>query len=161
MNNSFVKNEYFSYEKLKEKARREIRRLIEAEKKLEEENVMDYALNAAFSVYHLLQWRDKTSNPESNKTAHELCKEAKNQGLIMLHGIVTCNKHMTVGDSLSDRTHLDVAVSANINHLVTEKGDFLVTEKGDYIVTEDSKVVVKFDDKKAVEVLNEAMKEFD
>jgi hypothetical protein len=156
-----VSSSIFSYEELKAKAFREIKRLEKAEIGMEE-HVIDHALNAAFTVYHLLQWKNKTANPNSNTKEHELCEKSQNDALKMLHAIVTCNKHVTVTNA-HYKKDFEVKVSAaDVSYFVTEDGnDYLTTEDGNRFVTEDSRFVIKFDDKKALDVLNEAMTEFD
>lgn len=154
-----VTGDIFSYEELKKKALREIARLEEAEKKLDQQAAIDHALNAAFSIYHLLEWKSKTLNPNKNVSAHFLCENSNNLSLQMLHNIVTCNKHVTVSNS-SYNKDLSVAVSAKITFLTTEDGRHLTTQKEDSFVTEDSCITIKFDNQKAVDVLKAAYNEF-
>lgn len=59
--------EIFSYIELKKKAHREIDRLKDAESKLDELTAIDAALNAAFTIYHLIEWREHEKQTDLNK----------------------------------------------------------------------------------------------
>jgi len=156
-----VTGNIFTYENLKEKAQREIARLENAELAMDK-HVVDYALNAAFTVYHLLQWKDKESDENSNKKAGTLCEESNNPALKMLHNIVTCTKHVKV-DNPKHPTDINISPEENITEYAAEDGvTKYVAEDGiTQYITEDSKLAVKFDDKKALDILREALKEFD
>ena len=54
--NGEINMKIFSYDSLILKAKREITRLIQAELNFTEEVAIDHALNAAFTIYHLIQW---------------------------------------------------------------------------------------------------------
>lgn len=93
MNNSKI----FSYDNLIEKAKRELDRLRKAENdELNSEDALDHALNAAFTIYHLLLWKEKHFNPGSTETEHKLCQEMNDENFNMLHSVVTYNKHASV-----------------------------------------------------------------
>src|SRR4051812_32144327 len=83
------------------KAWREIHRLKNAEQALNTVDVLDFAYNAAFTVYHLLEWRQNpTGLPEDElriifkkngkelKSAKALCKDIKKFEMNLLHEIV-------------------------------------------------------------------------
>ena len=149
----------FSYEELKQKAQREIDRLIEAEKKMNTIDAMDAALNAAFTIYHLLEWQDKTQNPASDKSANSILKEMNNIFLNTLHDLVTRQKHMIVGSKKITATP-EINRQDNRSFLVTMDGRSLTDEAGASLVTTGSKIVIYFDDEVAVNVLNAALQTF-
>lgn len=154
-----VSGTIFAYQQLIEKAEREVARLDKAESEFDV-HVLDHALNAAFSVFHLLEWRQKNDNPAVERKAFKLLEDAKNPSLNLLHDIVTFNKHAKVGES-QHQAPLNVRTSADINYFALEDGSgLLLTEAGDKLLLEDSRLVVKFDDQKALDVLRKALKEF-
>ncbi|MFZ4541017.1 MAG: hypothetical protein ACOYNL_04295 [Rickettsiales bacterium] len=154
-----VSGEIFSYQHLKKKAEREISRLEQAEKDLDK-NAIDHALNAAFSVYHLLEWKDKTANLNSKTKAQDLLKNKSDESLNILHDIVTFNKHAKLGAPQYGET-FEVRTSAkDVNFLTTQSGNFLTTQAGDRLILESSKLTVKFHTKKALDVLKTALADF-
>ena len=152
-------NEIFSYAELKKKAKREITRLDKAENSMDEITAADHALNAAFTIYHLLEWREKTTDPSSKHGAHSLCKNINNAALNILHSVVTRNKHVTISKPLY-ANDCNPTVEENINFICTEDGKPISTEDNQPLVTEDSKITIYFGDEQALLILKEAMKEF-
>lgn len=63
-----------NYNNFIDKAKREIDRLRKAENELDPVAALDHALNAAFTVYHLLEWRQNPSSL-SEKELKSLFKE--------------------------------------------------------------------------------------
>lgn len=154
-----LSTDIFSYGWLKEKAKREIRRLVESENCANETDALDNALNAAFSIYHLIQWKDKEANPSSSKKVHELLEGAENNGLKTLHSVVIRNKHVTVTAKFNDNDG-SLKIKDDCECLCTEDGEQMAAEDGQPLVTEDSKITVYFDNEEALIVLNEAMQAF-
>lgn len=150
----------FSYDELKKKAHREILRLITAENKMDTEAAADHALNAAFTIFHLLEWKVKSNNPSSAAKARKLCEDSKNYGLAMLHDVVTCNKHVAVSSPMAKKEYAPI-VSDEVIYLCTESGERMVTEQENPIITSDSKVVVYFGDERALDILQIALKAFE
>lgn len=105
-----VTGEAFSYRSLINKLDREISRLIEAEMRLEEENAVDHALNAAFTGFHLLEWQDKQFNPVSSVKSRDLLTKKNNPDLNLLHDIVSKTKHVTISNS-PHKAAIDVKVT--------------------------------------------------
>lgn len=165
-----------NYNNLIDKAQREINRLRTAENELDAVSALDCALNAAFTVYHLLEWRQNPSGLTTNeledalkksgekpKSAHQLCKEVNKFEMNLLHGIVTNTKHATVSRPIPDIENAPSykpRCEENIFHIVTEDGKRIVTESGNSVVTSDSKVIVYFGDSIALDILKAAIKEF-
>ena len=165
-----------NYNLLIQKAQREISRLREAEHNLDVTTALDHALNAAFTVYHLLEWRQNPtgfSKEELNdtlkesgkitKSAHGLCKEVNSIEMHLLHGIVTHTKHVTVSKPIPNKDtapDYNPAYEDNIEYIVTENGDRLVTESGLSVITENSNIVIYFGNQIALTVLETAIKEF-
>ena len=151
--------EIFSYDELKKKAQREITRLDKAENNMDEITAADHALNAAFTIYHLLEWREKTTDPSSKHGAHSLCQRINNSALNILHSVVTRNKHVTVSKPLS-ANDCTPKIEENINLMCTEDGEPISTEDNQPMVTEDSKITIYFGNEQALPLLKEALKEF-
>lgn len=147
----------FSYENLKAKAKREIRRLKEAEK-CDGTSPIDHALNAAFSIYHLIEWK-------YNITAHKYIvgkngnqSVSNNDGLKILHDIVTYHKHAAVSKK----------GDPNLNHDNTHSNNkALALDDGTILALSDDSVLrlsgceVKFDEHIATDVLTEALEDFE
>lgn len=149
----------FSYGALKQKAQREIERLIQAETNLNKEAAVDNALNAAFTIYHLIQWRQAAQNPHIKIKVHEFIMGTANQGLKILHSVVTCNKHVTVTEpAYSGATNPQLEDSTE--HITTEDGRRITTEGGTPLVTEESGIKVYFGNEKAITTLHDALSEF-
>lgn len=145
----------FTYDELKKKAYRDINRLSESQNALDKLSSIDHALNAAFTIYHLVQWR----NPEIKKVS-DFVKKCSNDNIKRLHNVVIMHKHAEVRwKATTDKT--DPRLENNITYLALEQGGSLLKENGSKIVTEDSKVEVWFGDYPAIDVLNGAMKEFE
>ncbi len=149
----------FTYEELKIKAKREIDRLIKSQIDLDETSSMDHALNAAFTIYHLVEWREKTQTPIGNRSAHKIVKDIKNKGLQILHNVVTCNKHVSVTHNFYGN-ETPPSLEDDIEFITTEDGETLTTEDNSSLATEDSRVEVYFGTLLATEVLNDALREF-
>lgn len=125
---------------------------------MDEIAAIDHALNAAFTIYHLLEWKEKTKNPDSKKGARNIANGADGNFQI-LHDIVTCNKHVRVDREFHSKTPC-VYYNDKVNYLTTEDGIHLFTENGENLITEDSKIVVNFDNEPARNILESAIKEF-
>ena len=165
-----------NYNNFIDKAKREIDRLRKAENELDPVAALDHALNAAFTVYHLLEWRQNPSSLSEKelkrllksegmtfKTAHILCKEFNSPEMNLLHGIVTHTKHATVSSLLPDKNSAPTykpSYEDNIGYIVTEDGERLVTESGTSIVTSQSTVTVYFGEGVALSILERAIAEF-
>ena len=155
-----VSGEIFTYQQLKEKAEREIARLEKGELSIDND-VLDHALNAAFSIYHLLEWRHQEDNSNVKKKASKLLEEANSESLNLLHDIVTYTKHASVSKP-QYQAELNVRVSAaNVGFLLKEDGGYLLKEDGGRLMKDDSRLAVKFDNKEALEVLKKALLEFE
>ena len=163
-------NDSLNYEALKLKANREIARLRQAESRMEIVEAIDHALNAAFTVYHLLEWRENPSGLTKDELgrkvpgAYGLCKKLKDPYFNLLHGIVTHTKHTTISTQLPDENsapqHIPV-YKEDIGYICTKSGDKILTECGHNIVTENSKIIVYFGEEIAKHVLDQTLKEFD
>lgn len=152
----------FSYEILKEKAKREIDRLKNAEQNNNDMDAIDHALNAAFTIYHLLEWEDNCCPKKSLYACRG--EERKNKtksshaDFDLIDAIVTCQKHMTIRNHYKE--HLDEnARTANFNVekmytiISTEDVIPLCTEDMRPICQEGYTIKVYFGEKNAVEVL--------
>lgn len=151
--------EIFSYAELKKKTEREIARLEIAENNMDEITAADYALNAAFTIYHLFEWHEKTTDPSSKNSAYSLCKNINNSALNILHSIATRNKHVTVSKPLH-ANDCSPKIEENLILLCTEDGKPLLTENNKRLITENSKIIIYFGDEQALLILKEALKEF-
>ncbi|WP_286839540.1 MULTISPECIES: hypothetical protein [Acidiphilium] len=121
---------------------------------------MDHAINAVFSIYCLLDWKEKTYKPDSKRRAYELCVESNNSALMMLHDIVSFTKHARVSSSLAS-TKIEVdSQNQDEQQIVTPDGRLIVTPDGVRIVVP-ARVLVKFGDMEAVTVLKHALSEFE
>jgi len=154
--------EIFSYSELRNNAQREINRLQRSETELDKQSSIDHALNAAFSIYHLIQWRHNEENPHAKIIikAHDFIQKTDNEGLQLLHDIVTKQKHVTVSQKTRPDEENKPLVYDNIINITTEDGVHLTTENDQPIVTEDSYIEVRFWDHRAMNILNDAMSEF-
>lgn len=116
-------------------------------------------LNAAFSIFHLLEWKEhlEQSAVVQNKKpkARDLCKNSNNKSLLLLHDVVSRNKHVTVSAPLHP-SDIEPKVEEDCNFLCAQSGDYLVTEDNRSMVTEGSKVTVYFGDEIATNILSEA-----
>lgn len=150
----------FTYNELKNKANREIERLIKAEMALDQQSSIDFALNAAFTIYHLIEWRQKLQNPDIKIKVHDFIMATTNQGLKVLHNVVTCNKHVTVTVKayLNDTTP---QLENNISYIITEDGEKMTTENDVCLATEESNIKVYFGELEAEAVLKDSLCEFD
>ncbi|BCA93815.1 hypothetical protein TUM19329_01760 [Legionella antarctica] len=149
----------FTYIELKNKAEREIERLIKSELILDQEASIDHALNAAFTIYHLIQWRQDKQNSEIKIKVYDFIMSTKNQGLKVLHNVVTCNKHVSV-TTKAYFAETDPRLENNIGNILTEDGHIMTTEDDVCFVTEESNIKVYFGDLEAVTVLKGALREF-
>ncbi len=158
-----------NYEALKLKAHREIDRLKQAENNMDTFEAMDHALNAAFTIYHLLEWRENPFGLTEEKLgekvpgAYRKCKQLKDPYFNLLHGIVTHTKHTTVSTLLPDKTSAPLHVPTyedDIGYICTESGDKIITECGQNIVTEGSKIIVYFGEEIAKHILEQTLQEF-
>ncbi|WP_412754903.1 hypothetical protein [Legionella donaldsonii] len=149
----------FAYEALKEKAHREIDRLRVSQRNLDSVSAIDHALNAAFTIYHLIQWRHEHFSPGQKIKVHDFISSTKNKGLKILHNIVTANKHVTVTVKFYQEDTTPQIVD-NIIFICAGDGSILTTGDGKKICSGDSKIDIFFGKKLAVNVLNEALKEF-
>jgi len=150
----------FSYDELKKKACREIERLNKAEQNLlDEQTAIDHALNAAFSIYHLIQWGQNAGALTITNKARDYVDQCTNQGLKILHDVVTCNKHVTVSKPAHKATTTP-RIEDNIVHLTTQDGSIITTENGRHLITEGSNIKVYFGNLEALAVLVDAMTEF-
>lgn len=149
----------FSYDELRKKARREIDRLAVAEKNLDQEEAIDHALNAAFTIFHLIEWGQKEGKLNNTNKARDYVDQCANQGLKALHDVATRNKHVTV--SKPAHTALTTPRSEeNIMRLTTEAGDIITTEDGRHLITEESNINVYFGNLEALIILKDAISEF-
>lgn len=160
MTDSYLKTDAFSYLGLHKKAHREIDRLITSENSMDIISSVDHALNAAFSIFHLLEWQDHSdqlADKQKKKTkARDLCKNSNNKSLLLLHDVVTRNKHVTVSAPMHPGD-IEPKVEEDCNFICTQSGDYLVTEDNRRLVTEGSKIIVYFGDKIATNVLSGAL----
>ena len=160
MTDNYLNTDAFSYMGLHKKAQREIDRLITSENSMDIIASVDHALNAAFSIFHLLEWKDhldQSADTQNKKTkARNLCKNSNNESLLLLHDVVTRNKHVTVSAPLHSGA-IEPKVEKECNFLCTQSGDYLVTEDNRRLVTEGSKITVYLGDKIATNVLSEAL----
>lgn len=167
---------FLSYDFLIQKALREIERLRQAENDLDVTTAMDHALNAALTVYHLLEWRQNPTGLSKEKlkdvfdtagkkikSAHDLCAEVDTPEIYLLHGIVTHTKHVTVSTPMPNKdTAADYipAYDDDIEYMETENGDKIGTESDLFIVTENSKITILFGSDIALNVLETVMQTF-
>lgn len=158
MASSTAPTKIFSYDELKKKAHREIERLANAEEKMDETSAIDHALNAAFTIFHLLEWREKTNNPLSETGARTLAKSA-DKSLQILHDIVTCNKHVKIKREFHTKNP-NVHYDEKLDYITAENEIPLLTEDGEPLLTEDSRIIVNFDSAPASDILKTALKEF-
>ncbi|WP_133140737.1 hypothetical protein [Legionella genomosp. 1] len=160
MTDSYLKTDAFSYMGLHKKAQREIDRLITSENGMDIISSVDHALNAAFSIFHLLEWKDnlnQSANAQAKKPkARYLCEKSNNKSLLLLHDVVTRNKHVTVSSPLHS-SDIEPKIEEDCNFLCTQSGDYLVTEDNRRLVTEGSKIIVYFGDEIATNVLSDAL----
>lgn len=160
MTDSYLKTDAFSYMGLHKKAHREIDRLITSENSMDIISSMDHALNAAFSIFHLLEWKehlDQSADTQSKKIkARDLCTNSNNKSLLLLHDVVTRNKHVTVSAPMHPGD-IEPKIEEDCNFICTQSGDYLVTEDNRRLVTEGSKITVYFGDEIATNVLSEAL----
>ncbi len=146
-----------SYSYLKDKAAREIDKLEEAQKELDKQKATDAALNAAFSVFHLLRWKDKESPTPTQKGERELAKDSGNPHLGLLNDIVSHNKHAyALVEPLSDGRS-EVQASTLSTGGITRS----LTNPSTVPITGSKTLAVKFGNKKAVDVLKGAYKYFE
>lgn len=68
------------------KAHREILRLLDAEENRNIENALDNALNAAFTIYHLLDWIIKEHSPKTK--THDFCKKTDSWQLLRISNML-------------------------------------------------------------------------
>lgn len=148
----------FSYDELREKARREIRRLTQAIDSLEPHAAVDHALNAAFTIYHLIEWAHDEGRLSKTSTRAYI-KNTSNLGLKVLHDVVTRNKHVRVDSPAYDRT-ISPKLEDNVTYLATEDEQIMITEDGNRMVTENSNIAIYFGDQEAVSTLHDALSEF-
>ena len=148
-----------TYNELKNKARREVNRLVKSQTDLDEQSSIDNALNAAFTIYHLIQWRQEEKNLPKIKV-HDFMKDTKNNGLKVLHDIVTHQKHVIVTVKFY-HGETNPHFKSDIRYMTTEEGNTMITEDGSSLITEESKIEVYFGEERAVDILQDAMNEFD
>ena len=139
-----------SYEEKKDKADRELLRLKQAEDSLDENNAKDHAMNAAYSIYSLLDWKQKSKNQAS---ATKICKETSLLELIILHHIVTYDKH---AESSYIKSYQDtrIHVKKDLDCIETEDGDPIIDATNQHLYTENSYLKILFRDREASDVLN-------
>jgi hypothetical protein len=97
MTDSYLKNDAFSYMGLHKKAHREIDRLITSENSMDIISSVDHALNAAFSIFHLLEWKDhleQSADTQNKKPKPGTCAKIAITShyyycMMWLHGIST------------------------------------------------------------------------
>lgn len=149
----------FSYNQLANKAKREISRLTLSKESMDEITAIDYALNAAFTIFHLLEWKEKIENPNSKVSARDLCEKSKNVSLKLLHDVVTHTKHARVSKPFSTGDY-SPNIEDNITDITTEDGLVLAFENMQTLVTENSNIKVYFGEEPALLVLEEALSYF-
>lgn len=149
----------FTYGGQKNKALREIDRLIKSEAELDQESSIDHALNAASTIYHLIEWRHFDRNPNSKIKAHDFALTTTNQAIKVLHGVVTRSKHVKVTVKAYP-DEITPYLKDNCHYVTTEDGKTLTTQKNSPLVTEDSYIKVYFGTLEGLPVLIEAMREF-
>lgn len=162
-----------NYKNLIDKAQREIGRLKQAENECDIIAALDHALNAAFTVYHLLEWRQNpsgTSKEELKKAgiqtcgAQAVCTKIDKSEFDVLHGIVTHTKHATVSSWPRSNEHNPVQYKPKCDDhtvfMVTENGQPMITESEQLIITENSEIIIYFGESIALKILEKAMEEF-
>ena len=164
---SIYPSNVFNYHDLKKKAHREINRLIKAEEDIDEEAAIDFALNAAITIFHLLEWRDKNINPNSKTKARDLCEKSNSEALKLLHDIATHTKHVKVSNPASSQNDHNPQGGVNEGCLSINSTDgegLLLINDGDslgFLEIRTPTGKIYFGDKLAVDVLQEAMSEFE
>jgi hypothetical protein len=144
----------FNFLELKEKASRDIDRFIIALSSRNFVESLDYALNAAFSIYHLLEWNEKKSNPGSKKSSERIVKESNREDLKILHYIVTNIKHAECRQPFGYTGTNPKIVSPPF--LCTEAGVPITAEDGVFI-TGEGEFNVYFGEHEAIKILRSAM----
>jgi len=151
---------YITYQNLKSKAAREISRLEHAEQNQNGTEAQDAALNAAFTVYHLLEWKDRNSTQPTGQGALRLA--GNDPDFSMLHNIVTHVKHVQVDRQLPavNPPAYDVQTSAGILQVPVVVNDLAVMASGNVVVVQQPRLFVKFGTERAVDVLQRALANF-
>jgi len=146
-----------NYDFMLAKAKREIKRLIKAQKTLKSKLAIDHAVNAASTVFHLIEWHQKKyyPNKKASRSFH-ICKHSKIEDFKTLHDIATFNKHATVTANLTG-TFSSLSITEQISQIISENGEPILSETNSPLVTEDSKISVHFGDEEALKVLNNCL----
>ncbi len=146
----------FTYNSLKTKACRDIERLIKSEIALDVESSIDHALNAAFTIHHLVEWL-----PNQTKiSANEFSKKSENYAIKLLRKIVTNQKHNVLTSRIYEG---DVTPMSEdfITDICFEEGECMLTEDNKNMITENSRIKVYFGEHEGETVLRDALSEFD
>jgi len=148
---SVMNEQKLTYEFLKEKAQREISRLIKSMEHMNEYDAKDHAINAAITVYSLFEWREKMTS-QNPRSMTQICINTELPELQMLHHIVTYTKH---AESTRVKPYKNTRESVNkvFDDLATEDGDTMADESEQIIYNQDSYLKVYFGDKEAIDVL--------
>ena len=148
-----MSSDIFNFQYIKSKAYREIERLVKYETLMDKLNAVDSAINAAISVYHIMDWQHQESYSHIKTKPHEICKNSNNNSLKILHYMANYSKHAKVscqlywGDALPK-------INNNVECIVLESGEQICTENGAPMVTESSYLHVYFGEFRALELLN-------
>jgi hypothetical protein len=153
-----VTGDAFSFEKMLEKLNREIERLRAAEAEPDKTAIIDHALNAAITAYHLLEWRAKTVSPPDTRRARDLLITEGSADLELLHDIVTKTKHVTISNSAVDGTPINFRTSTFSEETIGSLGNTKISDIVHYKMG--SSIFAKFDDQRALTILERVRDHF-
>lgn len=159
----YRENVVVDYEWLCQKANRELGKLWDAQLKRDRTQALDCALNAAMTIYHLLEWRHAGKDGATSQSARQLLQAENNPALNILHDVVTHTKHAHVSKAASGinlKGEVFIVQTGGVSYLkrsVIESGKIEFAEED---MAHQEIDVVMFGGEIAVGVLTQALEAF-